>query len=172
MNKSKDIIIEAQSLKNDGTADTWLQGRYLSPEDRIFRDLRKFRENLNKTFGVSGKYEEDEKTGIKSATPSWSESTILLKIPGEKRDNVGRVSPICIQLPFDDINNILPTLDEFSKKSGRTITTEERQAIPSILEKIEKARTLLARKAVGAGVIAVVGGFCLHKIFKSAGNKK
>ena len=116
------IIIVAQSLKNDGTADIQIDGEFSPPPEKL-RLLNTFDKN-----GSSVKFKKFGNCGIEfGIVPGLLpiNSIYCFTVNCEEKDNMSRISPIGIQARLTEIQNIIPHLETFLKKSSRTISPEK-----------------------------------------------
>lgn len=120
------IIILAQSLKNDGTADIQIDGEFSPPPEKQHR-LTAFYKN-----GSAAKLKKCGGCGLEfGVVPGFLpiDSIYCFMVNGEEKDNMNRNSPIAIQAKITEIQDIIPHLKKFLQSSGRTISKEKMEAL-------------------------------------------
>lgn len=147
------IIILAQSLKNDGTGDIQIDGEFSPPPGKQ-RALNAFYKN-----GSSARLKPCGNCGIEfGIVPGLLpiDSICRFTVIGEEKDDIGRNSPIAIQAKLTEIQDIIPHLNNFLQKSGRTISQEKMKKL--------KGKINYERNTLGAWIrtalsrIPVIGG--------------
>jgi len=145
------IIILAQSLKNDGTADIQIDGEFSPPPEKQ-QPLNAFYKNGRKAKPKKfGKYELE--FGIVPDLLPIN-SIYCFMVNGEEKDNMGRNSPIAIQAKLTEIQDIIPHLKNFLLKSGRTISKEKMERLEG---KIKFERGTL-KALIRSGLSKIIGG--------------
>jgi len=140
------IIILAQSLKNDGTADIQIDGEFSPPPEK---SLNAFYKN-----GSSAKLKKCGNCGIEFGVAPGLLPIYCFTVNCEEKDNVGRSSPIAIQASLTEIKEIIPHLDNFLQKSGRTISNEKRKNLKGKIDyEVKKGAVILGFVILGFIVI-------------------
>jgi len=120
------IIILAQSLKNDDTADIQIDGEFTPPLEK---------QHLLNAFYKNGKKAKPKKYGkcelefgvVPGLLPI--NRIYCFMVNGEEKDNKGRNSPIAIQAKLTEIQDIIPHLRNFLQRSGRTISSQKMKCL-------------------------------------------
>ncbi len=147
-----DIIIYAQSLKNDSIGDLFYKDKYINKNENNI-DLTKFFKDIKKL----NRSEEKDLEKVRSEYNNLNYKYLYLYVPCIEKDDIGRYSPIIIQAYHKDIDKIFEALDEFLERSNRHITEESRKAIEEEIKNFKKERKIGALVAIGAAIGAAIG---------------
>jgi hypothetical protein len=152
------IIILAQSLKNDGTADIQIDSEF-APSSEKLRLLDEFDRN-----GRVIKFKKYGEDGIKfGEAPDFFrlDKISAFIVNCEEKDNIGRNSPIVIQAKLTELENVIQHLKMFLKKSGRTISTSKEELLRNKINSVRnatetKARIYVLKNPLSATVVLLV----------------
>jgi len=123
------IIILAQSLKNDGTADIQIDGEFSpSPKKSLYNFYNDARSVKTKKCGNCG----IEFGIVPGLLPINSKYYFVLNC--EEKDDIGRNSPIAIQAKLTELQDIIPHLEVFLQKNGKTISDEKIESLKKIID--------------------------------------
>jgi hypothetical protein len=163
-----DIIIYAQSLQNDATADILQNGVFLEKNTPI--DLTNF-DARNKVFTRPGRLGYNNKaTGTKYV---YRGRYLRIYVLSDEKDNIGRNSPIIIQVRFDDITKLEESLNNFLAKSGRHLSEEKKIEIVNAVEYTQKKHKNVRniKIIVAALVVVFLAGIFLYLNTETRGKK-
>ncbi len=125
-----DIIIYAQSLKNDSIGDLFYKDKYINKNENNI-DLTDFFKN---TRILNRSKEKD----VEKARAENNIKYLYLYVPCTEKDDIGRYSPIIIQAYYKDVDKIFEALDEFLEKSNRHISEKSRKDIEKEIVKFKE----------------------------------
>ena len=143
------IIISAQSLKNDGTADFQINAEFNPPPEKL-KPMNKFYSN-GSAIKFTMKFEKYKKLGIEYGfVPGLLPINHIfgINIIGEEKDNADRGSFICTQAKLTEMQNIIPHLKGFLQKANRTISQEKMLAVEKIIDFERSSIRALIRIAI------------------------
>lgn len=167
------IVIFSQSLKNEGTPSFSIDGEFQFSQEKV--NLRsKFLKNLEKV-----KFKDNASEEVQSVRLSLNSNIFLFKMYCNQKDNIGRFSPILIQL--ENLNAEKEKVQEYleiflkdcknKRDEERTISDDIKKKFGIELEKCKNLRNQRVCKKniiswIIVGVACAITGGIMHKLRK------
>lgn len=142
-------IIYSQSLQNDAFDDIFYNGVYIE-------------KNSNKEINLIDYYARNRvfnfKTILDAETDTkyiYKNDCLLIRVYSEEKDNLGRMSPITIQSPTDEWEELLESLDVFLKKSKRSLSREKLDMIKTAINYAKKRKEDIKNLKIALAIVAI-----------------
>lgn len=149
------IIIFAQSLKNDGTGELVYNNKYIdSDSERKKIDLSSSHKRVKRLI------KSNRKESVKYICTN---RFLLIEVLSDELDNIGRLSPIIIESNYENLKDINKMLDLFLEKTGRHLSKEKRKSINQVITETEiRIKKFRFFKAILIGGLICGGGMAIY----------